>query len=208
MISLGPPGDLTHEFPHLQLDTLGGAEGVARWVRLALEHRRAVEPVVRHVLFSNQTPESRLLSTAAAMEYWVGSNARSARWATKKTGEDLPGALTRYVDSAWTSWIGDSRQWVKDFWKAYLDLKHFRTDSPDPSMVHALEVSGRWLLTAALLDHCIGSADASRHLFSKGLGMLGQNVREELWSRPINSRGGSHPRSSSGPPRLRHSAIR
>ena len=183
MISLGPAGDLTHEFPYLQLDDLGGAEGVARWVRLTLQHRRAVEPVVRHALFPNQTPESRLLSTAAAMEYWVGSNARSAHWA-RKTGEDLPDALTRAVDTAWTSWIGDSGQWVKRFWKAYLDLKHFRTDTPDPSMVHALEISGRWLLTAALLDHSIGSPDASRHLFSTGLRVLGQNVREELGEPP------------------------
>lgn len=184
MISLGPLGDLTHDFPHLGLADVGGAEGVAGWVRLALEHRRAVEPVIRHTLFSSQTPESRILSTAAAMEYWVGSNSRSTRWAKRKAGEDLPGALTRYVDSAWTSWIGDSEQWVKDFWKAYLDLKHFRGDTPDPSTVHALEVSGRWLLTAALLDHCTGSADTSRHLFSKGLGVLGQNIRDELWGPP------------------------
>lgn len=184
MISLSPLGDLTHDFPHFGLDNVGGAEGVAGWVRLALEHRRAIEPVVRHVLFSNQTPESRILSTAAAMEYWVGSNARSANWAKKKAGEDLPGALTRIVDSSWASWIGDSERWVKDFWKAYLDLKHFRTDTPDPSTVHALEVSGRWLLTAALLDHCSASGEASRHLFSKGLGSLGHSVREELWGLP------------------------
>lgn len=184
MISLGPPGDLTHEFPYFGLDNLGGVQGVASWVRLVLEHRRAVAPIVRHVLFSNQTPESRLLSTAAAMEYWVGSNARSAPWATKRPGEYLPSALTRFVDSAWASWIGDSDQWVKDFWNAYLDLKHFRTTTPDPNRVHALEVSGRWLLTAALLDHCIGSKAASRHLFSKGLGALGRNMIEELWEQP------------------------
>ncbi|MCD4524021.1 hypothetical protein [Nocardioides sp. cx-173] len=181
MIGLGPPGDLTHEFPHLGLDNIGGIRGVASWVRLVLEDRRAVEPLVRHALSSIQTPESRILSTAAAMEYWVASNARSAPWAKRKTGEDLPSALTRHVDSAWNSWIGDSDQWVKNFWKAYLDLKHFRPNTPDPSTVHALEVSGRWLLTATLLDHCLGSPDASRHLFSKGLGSLGRNVREELW---------------------------
>lgn len=184
MISLAPPGDLTHEFPYLGLDDIGGAQGVANWLRLALEHRRAVEPLVRHVLFSSQTPESRILSTAAAMEYWVGSNARSALWAKKKPGEDLPSALTRYVDSAWSTWVGDSDQWVEDFWKTYLDLKHFRIDTPDPSKVDALEVSGRWLLTAALLDHCIGSSNASRHLFSKGLATPGRNIRAELWGRP------------------------
>lgn len=184
MIALGPDGDLTHEFPYLELANIGGPTGVARWVQLALEHRRAVEPVVRHGLFSNQTPEARLLSTAAAMEYWVASNVRSAHWAEKRAGEALPGALTRYVDSSWTAWIGDSEQWVKDFWKAYLDLKHFRTDTPDASTVNALEVSGRWLLIAALLDHCAGSADASRNLFSRGLGVLGRDIRKELWAAP------------------------
>lgn len=181
MISLDPPGDVTHEFPYLELDNVGGMEGVARWIRLALEHRRAVEPLVRHVLFPNQSPESRILSTAAAMEYWVGSNARSASWAKKKTGENLPAALTHHVDSAWKPWIGDSVQWVKDFWNAYNDLKHFRTDTPDPSTVHSLEVSGRWLLTAALLDHCTESTKTSSHLFSSGLGKLGRDLRQELW---------------------------
>jgi hypothetical protein len=184
MISLDPLGDTTHEFPYFGLDNVGGAEGVASWIRLAVEHRRAVEPVVRHALFSNQTPESRILSTAAAMEYWVGSNARKAEWAKKRPGEDLPGALSRNVDPAWSTWIGDSDQWVKDFWKAYLDLKHFRGAPPDPSTVHALEISGRWLLTAALLDHCTRSRNASRHLFSTGLGTLGGHVREELWGSP------------------------
>lgn len=181
MITLGPLSELTHEFPNFELENVGGAQGVANWVRLALDHRRAVEPLVRHVLFSNQTPEARMLSTAAAMEYWVGSNARTSTWAKKKGGEDLPGALTRRVDPAWASWIGNSKQWVQDFWSAYLDLKHFRTNTPDPRMVDALEVSGRWLLTAALLDHCAGSSGASRHLFSQGLGTLGRNIREELW---------------------------
>lgn len=181
MISPGQPDDTTHQFPYLGLDNVGGIEGVASWVRLTVGHRRAVEPVVRHVLFSEQTPESRMLSTAAAMAYWVASNARKEQWARKRTGELLPGVLTRYVDPAWTAWIGDSDQWVKDFWKAYVDLKHFRGQRPDPGVINAFEVSGRWLLTAALLDSCTGSSEASRHLFSDGLAVFGGNLRSELW---------------------------
>jgi hypothetical protein len=185
MMSLNPPGDLTHDFAYVELEHVGGMQGVAAWVRLVLEHRRAVEPVVRHALFPNQTPESRILSTAAAMEYWVASSkARKAGWAKKFPDEPLPGALARFVDPAWRTWIGDSDQWVNEFWTAYLDLKHFRRRSPDPRVVNALEISGRWLLTAALLDHCAGSPAASQHLFTKGLRNLGGDVRDELWSSP------------------------
>ncbi|MCP3420314.1 hypothetical protein [Nocardioides pinisoli] len=184
MISLDPLGDTTHEFPYLKLDKFGGVEAVASWVRLVVQHRRAVEPVVRHALFSNQTPEARILSTAAAMEYWVGSNARTREWAKKRAGEDLPGALARNVDPSWLTWVGDSAQWVKEFWKAYLDLKHFRNAPADPATIHALEMSGRWLLTAVLLDHCSGSSAPSQHLFTRGLDTLGRHVREELWGTP------------------------
>jgi hypothetical protein len=184
MISLDPPGETSHEFPHLGIDDVGGQEGVAAWVRLALGYRRAVEPVVRHALFVNQTPEARLLSTAAALEYWVANNARTTGWAKKRRGEALPGALARYVDPAWEAWIGDSTHWVERFWATYLDLKHFRTTPPNPRTVHALEVSGRWLLTAALLDHCTQTHAPSRHLFSTGLRMLGHNIRDELWDAP------------------------
>lgn len=187
MMSPNPPGDLTHDFGYLALANVGGMDGVAAWVRLVLEHRRAVEPVVRHVLFPNQTPESRILATAAAMEYWVASNKkRKAEWAKKLPDEKLPGALARFVDPAWSAWIGDSEQWVESFWSAYLDLKHFRDRPPDPRVVNALEISGRWLLTAALLDHCAGSPTASRHLFTKGLRYLGGDVREELWGSPAS----------------------
>lgn len=181
MISHGSPKEGTHEFPYLSLDDVNGPKGFASWVRLTLKHRRAVEPVVRHALFPNQTPESRLLSTAAAMEYWVASNARTAEWAQRRAGEALPGALSRHVDPAWTTWIGDADQWVDYFWETYLDLKHFRKTPPDPSTIHALEVSGRWLLTAALLDHCTESHATSRHLFSSGLRIMGEHVRDELW---------------------------
>lgn len=85
IMSLDPPGDLAHDFAHVELEDVGGLQGVAAWVRLVLKHRRAVEPVVRHALFPNQTPESRIPSVAAAMEYWVASSK-----ARKTGGEEAP----------------------------------------------------------------------------------------------------------------------
>ena len=169
-----------HEFPYLALEAVGGLDGVANWIRLVLRHRRAVVPLVRHALYTNQTPESRLLSTATAMESWVAANRRTAAWAQKVKDENLPYALVRKVDRSWDEWVGDPDKWVKEFWHAYTCLKHRPDVDPDPHQVHMLEVSGRWLLTAVLLDECAGSLGPSAHLFGKSLSMIGSGVRESL----------------------------
>lgn len=181
MVDHSDASHVTHSFGHFGLEHLGGPEGVAGWVRLVLEHRRAVEPVVRPSLFPHQTPEARLLSTAAAMEYWVKFNAVQHAWAAKQPGVPLPAALTRVVDPSWSDWIGDSGGWVGQFWNTYLDIKHYRGQPADARRVHALELAGRWLLCAALLDHCTQGRGPSGHLFTRGLSHLGRDLRKELW---------------------------
>lgn len=183
-MSLDPPGDLAHDFAHVELEDVGGLQGVAAWVRLVLKHRRAVEPVVRHALFPNQTPESRIPSVAAAMEYWVASSKARKTGGEEAPRRAAPGCARAFRRSSLAYLDGDSDQWVNEFWTAYLDTEHFRRRSPDPRAVNAMAISGRWLLTAALLDHCAGSPAAGRHLFTKGLRNLGGEVREELWSSP------------------------
>lgn len=168
------------EFPYLGLEHVGGIDGVARWVQLVLDHHRAVVPLVRHTIFTNQTPESRLLSTASAMESWVAANRRTDLWAKKVQGEDLPGALMRKVDRSWDDWVGDPDKWCTDFWHAYTCLKHRPEVDLDSYRVHMLEVAGRWLLTAALTDECSGTQSASQHLFGRSLAMIGNGVREAL----------------------------
>jgi hypothetical protein len=170
----------TQSFPYFGLEDIGGLNTVANWVRTVHRHRRAVAPLVRHVLDPNQTPEARLLSTAAAMESWVAAHRRTQDWAKKVKGEDLPGALIRKVDRSWDTWIGDSDAWLDSFWSSYNHLKHQPEDDLDPHFVHMLEISGRWLLTATLLDQAAGSLAPSRHLFGKSLSMLGADVRKAL----------------------------
>ena len=77
-------------------------------------------------------------------------------------------------------WVGDPDQWLDLFWSSYQNIKHNPTADLDPSLIHALEVSGRWLLTSALLDECAGSKSPSRHLFGTSLWNVGHDVREHL----------------------------
>ncbi|MCR6032075.1 hypothetical protein GGQ22_11540 [Nocardioides sp. zg-579] len=172
--------DVAHFFPYFGLDEIGGITAVARWIDIARGHRRAVTPVVRHVLEPSQTPEARLLSTAAAMESWIAAHRRSQAWAKKVENEDLPGAIIRTVDPSWNDWIGDSDEWLRQFWASYNHVKHRPEDDLDPNLVNALEIAGRWLLTAAVLDKCAGNMEPSRHLFGTSLGVVGGNVRGVL----------------------------
>lgn len=174
--------DNVNLFPIFRLEDLGGADGVAAWIRTCLIHPRSVTPLVRHRLFENQSPESRLLSTAAAMEYWVVSHRRTDEWAGKTGKTDtIALATARSVGSAWGSWIGDSDSWAKQFADTYTELKHLPTVGPDPDTVSALEYAGRWLLTASILDECVGDDKPSTRIFGGGIPYpIGQNVRRRL----------------------------
>lgn len=180
MMAADAEGNATQDFPCLGLEDIGGVEGVAAWVRLVLNNRRSVVPLVTHALFTNQTPEARLLSTASAMETWVAAHRRTHSWAKAIKGKNWPAALIRKVDPAWTEWVGDSEKWLALFWASYTHIKHQPTDDLDPRLVDCLEVSGRWLLAAALLDDCAGNTRASGHLFGKSLAALGRDLRAEL----------------------------
>ena len=180
-----PPGP--NEFPIFTLADIGNVQGVANWVGTALKHQRAVTPVVRHRLFQNQPHQARLLSTAAALEYWVAANARNsaAPWARKVPKAKVPGAVASSVSSEWETWIGDTDRWATLFYRVYNLLKHSSQDV-DVAVVEALEYSGRWLLTASILDMCAGSSTASTQIFGKGLtDIVASDVRDILDEAPV-----------------------
>lgn len=157
----------SNEFPVFTLADIADLDGLAAWVTICLTKPRAVTPIVRHRLFQNQTPEARLLYTAAALEYWTASNARNANavWARKVQDFDVPAAVGKSVGGAWEAWIGDPERWAKQFYGTYVQLKH-TADLTDPEVVDALEYSARWLLTASILDQCSGSTAPSDRIFS------------------------------------------
>lgn len=178
----------TNEFPIFTLADIGDLDGLAAWVTICLTKPRAVTPIIRHRLIQNQTPEARLLYTAAALEFWTASNARDAdaEWAKKVPERLVPEAVGRSVGSAWDDWIGDPARWAKQFYGMYVQLKH--TASPaDPEIVDALEYSGRWLLAASVLNHCAASTSPSDRIFSdRGLRYpMPQRVREVLAEAPV-----------------------
>ncbi|WP_183093312.1 ApeA N-terminal domain 1-containing protein [Nocardioides stalactiti] len=180
----------SNEFPIFTLADINDLEGLAAWVTICLTRPRAVTPIVRHRLFQNQTPESRLLSTAAAFEYWTASNARNpkARWARKVREHRVPSAISASVSDNWSNWIGDASRWAELFYGTYIQLKH-TAQAADLDVVDALEYSGRWLLTASILDQCAGSSAPSERIFSgNGLRYPAPNrVRAVLDHAPIPS---------------------
>lgn len=163
-------------FPLFSLQTLGGAAGLARWVRLCERHGRATAPVVRPFRFGAVTPSVGMLETAAGIESWVKSN-RPAAW----TKGPFATVLARRVGRSFSDWVGDPEKWSKAFWGTYNKLKHDTTYDPDQFEVQDLLVSGRYLLAAALLDRVAGTKAPSGQIFTKPrLNAVGLRLRERF----------------------------
>lgn len=174
----------TNSFPVFELFHMSQLDGVAAWIRMCLDHSRAVTPIVQHRLSPNQRPEAMLLSTAAALEYWASSHARTHAWAKGIKKWQVPHQAAMTVSPSFDSWVGGTERWADQFTHAYNRLKHDHV-TVDARLVSAVELAGRWLLTASILDECAGSTDVSESIFTRGLAYpVGRDLREILDAAP------------------------
>lgn len=155
--------------PLFDLADLGGIDSVARWVRLNREHPRATAPLVRWIRYGTINPELHLLEVASAIEYWVASHRRSARWASKsRKNPNPPTAAARHLGPAFEDVFGDPRAWGKSVWDAYNDLKHNPHTAMSPARVQVLADSAQLVLLSLLLNrvsttHAAGKATLRHH---------------------------------------------
>jgi len=163
--------------PVLTLQELGGVPALRRWVALATNHPRAVTPIVNQYRLGSTTPAVALLEVAAGIEYWVRSHGH-ARWATKSR---FASALAAKSGRSFSKWVGDPEAWAAALWAANNHLKHEPIYVPDPYELSDLASSGRWLLTATVLDQVAGSKSPSRTIFQDHrLALLGSRLRNRF----------------------------
>jgi hypothetical protein len=170
-----PPGTSTaanKDFPLLTLDDIGGLPALRRWVALCTKHLRAVRPVIEPYRQGRASPPLRVLETAAAMEYWVATHRRSAKWTRekccKKGGQGCGWVwpIVQLVGEPFKSWIGDPKEWSHRFWGSYNKLKHEPGFEMDDPSLGVLVDSAAMLLSVALLCRVSGNKEPARKLFS------------------------------------------
>jgi hypothetical protein len=154
------PAKMT-EIPLFTLETLGGTSALRRWVNVERAHPRAVAPVVGVYRNGPGSAGQTILEVAAGIEYWVKSH-RPAQWARPNR---FATALAGRVGRSFSEWVGDPEAWAAAFWLANNQLKHEPTLVPDPNDLADLAISGRLLLTAAILDKVAASKKASSEVF-------------------------------------------
>ena len=170
-----------NEFPSFYLDTVGGIEGVRRWVQLAKRYPRAVGPVIAMHRYGPAAAETRLLEVAAAMEYWVGVHRHTTAWAKKGTHESIAHAMATRGGSAFAAWVKDSQKWAETFWAMYNTLKHNPNGTYDVLDVHRLAESGMRLLQCVLLNRVAGTVTPARSICSSHQNYeLGRQVAEQI----------------------------
>jgi hypothetical protein len=142
------------EIPLFRYETVGGIDGLKRWVRLCQEHGRATAPVVAKYRIGTSAVESRLNDVANAIEYWVNYHKRARRaWATPIGKKDWHSKrLARHVGKPFEEFVGDVEKWGNRFWDRYGDLKHDSSLKYDANEIYLLAESGRILLACALLN--------------------------------------------------------
>jgi hypothetical protein len=154
-------------FPVLTMQGIGGADGVARWIRLCESHPRAVSPIVNRLRQGMVTPEIQTLALSAAIEYWVAHNRRQGRtWARKLNRQDTPvAALARYVGSGFSNWVVCPADWASCFWRHYNGLKHDPRFKYSRRELWLLSEGAYQLLVAALLNRVALTKQPSRSIF-------------------------------------------
>ncbi len=172
-----------NEMPLFRYETVGGIDGLKRWVRLCREHGRATGPLVAKYRIGSSAVESQLNDVANAIEYWVNYHKRRNRgWANRLGRRDWQSKrLARYVGQPFEELVGDAEKWGKRFWDRYGDLKHESSLKYDANEIYLLAETGRILLACALLNRIALSKAPSKAICqSHRTHDLGVDVRDLL----------------------------
>jgi hypothetical protein len=160
-------------WPLLTLADLGGVTGLARWVRLAEEHPRAVGPAIAPVRFGPAVAESDLLTLGAAFEYWVAVHRQArAQWATAKMPKGTSAhrrvleSVSRRAGAPFAQWVVNRAAWCDDFSTSYDKLKHDPSYQIEIDLLHDLVMAGRYLLLGLLADRVALNKTPTRKLFA------------------------------------------
>jgi len=142
------------EVPLFQYETVGGIDGLKRWVRLSQDHGRATGPLIAKYRIGTSAVESQLNDVANAIEYWVNYHKRQQKaWAAPTGKNDWHSKrLARHVGKPFEEYVGDIAKWGNRFWDRYGDLKHDSSLKYDANEIYLLAETGRILLACALLN--------------------------------------------------------
>jgi hypothetical protein len=156
---------VSHDNPYFSLADVGGAKGVARWLKLCRSNRRLTQLVGGAWRSGDRPAETRLLEAAIAIEHiLVDARLRGRpKWAAARHGPNMALLLARRAGPTFKNWLQDVDEWAELFWLTYGQLKH-RTSSPQAAQVIALADVGWLLVVAYVLDRIGVTKAASRSL--------------------------------------------
>ena len=145
------------EYPMFTLGTIGGVSAVPRWITLARDHPRLLEPVVNRYRFGLPTIGTYLRDLGAAFEYWPALKARTADWAAETL---QPLAVANSLGEPFAQWLGTSvREWAEQFQEAYNSSKHLiKSSKANEENFEVLAMVGAVVLTAVALQE-VSTAD-------------------------------------------------
>lgn len=164
-------------WPLFHLETIGGVDGLRRWIELEAEHPRAVQTVVGPYRHGFASPEMQLMYSVSGIETWVKS-ARPAKWAH---GKLFAQQLATHVGAPFEDFVGDPERWDRAVFREYNALKHDPEHVADYRRITCFAESARLLLGVALLNDVAGTGEPGRVIFGGGhLWKLRDRVRTEI----------------------------
>jgi hypothetical protein len=156
------------QVPAFDLASIGGINGLKRWIRLAESYSLAARVVTDRYRMGHTRAVDAIRDAANGIEYWVNAHRRTAKWPQLPKDIKNPSpakALARHIGGPFTTWVGNPNKWAEDFWSAYNQLKHEPNFIFESYNLADLATSGRLLLAAALLNRVALSKTPSKHLF-------------------------------------------
>lgn len=150
--------------PKFTYEAMGGAGGVARWMKFSRTHARFVRPVTMHPLYPGMAVTTRLMELYAAIEYYVAVGRREKKnWARERLAKAK--ILARHGGSEFNKLVGNVDRWADVLHWMNNRVKHDPVDY-NPVDIYWLNESTEALVTIISLNYASQKKLAAQHFVS------------------------------------------
>jgi hypothetical protein len=179
----GPRSRVDVVFTHHQL---GGATGVASWLRAAAKHQRSLDRVMATRYAETMFVTDRLMNYAASLDAFDHVDHPDPERGKRVPYKTRLGRCAAIAGDSFSDLVGDRDRWVSAFKEARDDVAHHRPAIDDSSLHYYLAESAYWLYILCLLREAQAPDEVFEAIAThRSWGWLRRRLQEALDGRKL-----------------------